>query len=67
MTGVKTGLTNAAGRCYVITAHVNGRYLGVVLLNTPDPLKQVPRLMKAGARIGAAPAGAQAEPQSANP
>jgi D-alanyl-D-alanine carboxypeptidase len=54
VTGVKTGLTNAAGRCYVVTAHVGGRYLGVVLLNTPDPFKQVPQLMKAGAR---APAG----------
>jgi D-alanyl-D-alanine carboxypeptidase (penicillin-binding protein 5/6) len=52
VTGVKTGLTNAAGRCYVVTAHVNGRYLGVVLLNTPDPFKQVPQLFKAGARRG---------------
>jgi serine-type D-Ala-D-Ala carboxypeptidase (penicillin-binding protein 5/6) len=50
VTGVKTGLTNAAGRCYVVTAHVGGHYLGVVLLNTPDPFKQVPQLMKAGAR-----------------
>jgi serine-type D-Ala-D-Ala carboxypeptidase (penicillin-binding protein 5/6) len=52
VTGVKTGLTNLAGRCYVITARINGRHLGVVLLNTPDPLKQVPRLLKAGARSG---------------
>jgi D-alanyl-D-alanine carboxypeptidase (penicillin-binding protein 5/6) len=50
VTGVKTGLTNAAGRCYVITAHVKGRYLGVVLLHTPDPFTQVPALFKAGAR-----------------
>jgi D-alanyl-D-alanine carboxypeptidase (penicillin-binding protein 5/6) len=50
VTGVKTGLTNAAGRCYVITAHVKGRYLGVVLLHTPDPFAQVPRLLRAGAR-----------------
>jgi serine-type D-Ala-D-Ala carboxypeptidase (penicillin-binding protein 5/6) len=50
VTGVKTGLTNAAGRCYVITAHVNGRYLGVVLLHTPDPFLQVPMLLRAGAR-----------------
>ncbi len=50
VTGVKTGLTNAAGRCYVITAHVKGRYLGVVLLDTPDPFKQVPKLLQAGAR-----------------
>ena len=50
VTGVKTGLTNAAGRCYVVTAHIKGRYLGVVLLNTPDPFKQVPQLLQAGAR-----------------
>jgi serine-type D-Ala-D-Ala carboxypeptidase (penicillin-binding protein 5/6) len=52
VTGVKTGLTNAAGRCYVITAHIGGRHLGVVLLNSPDPLRQVPRLMRAGGRAG---------------
>ena len=52
VTGVKTGLTNAAGRCYVVTAHVNGRYLGVVLLHTPDPFRQVPQLLRAGARRG---------------
>jgi D-alanyl-D-alanine carboxypeptidase len=50
VTGVKTGLTTAAGRCYVITARLGGRHLGVVLLDTPDPLKQVPRLLQAGAR-----------------
>jgi D-alanyl-D-alanine carboxypeptidase len=52
VTGVKTGLTNAAGRCYVVTAHLKGHYLGVVLLHTPDPFQQVPRLMKAGAKAG---------------
>jgi D-alanyl-D-alanine carboxypeptidase len=52
VTGVKTGLTNAAGRCYVITAKIGGRNLGVVLLNSPDPLKQVPQLLQAGARAG---------------
>jgi serine-type D-Ala-D-Ala carboxypeptidase (penicillin-binding protein 5/6) len=51
VTGVKTGLTNAAGRCYVITAKIGGSYLGVVLLNSPDPLKQVPQLLQAGARV----------------
>ena len=50
VTGVKTGLTTAAGRCYVITARLGGRHLGVVLLDTPDPLEQVPRLLQAGAR-----------------
>jgi D-alanyl-D-alanine carboxypeptidase (penicillin-binding protein 5/6) len=53
VTGIKTGLTNAAGRCYVITAKLAGRHLGVVLLNSPDPLRQVPRLMRAGARSAA--------------
>jgi D-alanyl-D-alanine carboxypeptidase (penicillin-binding protein 5/6) len=52
VTGIKTGLTNAAGRCYVITAKIGGRHLGVVLLDTPDPIKQVPRLLQAGARAG---------------
>lgn len=51
VTGVKTGLTNAAGRCYVITAWIRGRHLGVVLLDSPDPLNQVPRLLQAGARV----------------
>jgi serine-type D-Ala-D-Ala carboxypeptidase (penicillin-binding protein 5/6) len=50
VTGVKTGLTNAAGRCYVITARRRGHELGVVLLNAPDPLNQVPRLLRVGAR-----------------
>ena len=52
VTGVKTGLTSAAGRCYVITARLGGRHLGVVLLDTPDPLRQVPRLLQAGAKAG---------------
>ena len=52
VTGVKTGLTSAAGRCYVITARIGGRHLGVVLLDSPDPLNQVPRLLQAGARLG---------------
>lgn len=50
VTGVKTGLTDAAGRCYVITARIGGRHLGVVLLDSPDPIDQVPRLLQAGAR-----------------
>jgi hypothetical protein len=32
----------------VITERHAGRYLGVVLLNSPDPLRQVPQLLKAG-------------------
>jgi D-alanyl-D-alanine carboxypeptidase len=49
VTGLKTGLTDAAGRCYVITARIGGRHLGVVLLHSPDPLSQIPRLLQAGA------------------
>ncbi len=49
ITGVKTGYTDAAGRCYVITRKVGGRELGVVLLDTPNPLDQVPALLRAGA------------------
>jgi serine-type D-Ala-D-Ala carboxypeptidase (penicillin-binding protein 5/6) len=48
VTGLKTGLTNGAGRCYVTTARLGRRHLGVVLLDSPDPLRQVPRLLAAG-------------------
>ena len=48
VTGIKTGLTNGAGRCYVTTARLGGHHLGVVLLDSPDPLRQVPRLLAAG-------------------
>jgi D-alanyl-D-alanine carboxypeptidase len=48
VTGIKTGLTNGAGRCYVTTARLGGHHLGVVVLDSPDPLKQVPRLLAAG-------------------
>jgi serine-type D-Ala-D-Ala carboxypeptidase (penicillin-binding protein 5/6) len=50
ITGVKTGYTDGAGRCYVITQRVDGHELGVVLLNTPNPLDQVPALLHAGAK-----------------
>ena len=50
ITGLKTGYTDAAGRCYVTTQKVDGHELGVVLLNTPNPLDQVPALLHAGAR-----------------
>src|SRR3954451_21367805 len=49
ITGLKTGYTDAAGRCYVTTQKVGGHELGVVLLNTPNPLDQVPALLHAGA------------------
>ena len=50
ITGVKTGYTDAAGRCYAITAKRGGRHLGVVLLHSPKPLEQVPALLRAGFR-----------------
>ncbi len=49
VTGLKTGYTDAAGRCYVITRMLDGHELGVVLLDTPNPLDQVPALLNAGA------------------
>jgi D-alanyl-D-alanine carboxypeptidase (penicillin-binding protein 5/6) len=48
VTGVKTGLTNGAGRCYVTTARLGDRHLGVVLLDSQEPLRQVPQLLRAG-------------------
>ena len=36
-TGLKTGYTDAAGRCLVATAERDGVRLGVVVLNSPDP------------------------------
>jgi D-alanyl-D-alanine carboxypeptidase (penicillin-binding protein 5/6) len=50
ITGVKTGYTDAAGRCYVITQRTGGRHLGVVLLHSPHPLPQVSDLLRAGFR-----------------
>lgn len=51
ITGLKTGYTEAAGRCYVTTAKRGGRELGVVLLDSPDPLKQIPKLLELGAAV----------------
>ena len=45
--GLKTGYTNAAGRCFVGVVRRKGRTLGVVLLNSPDPAKQAPKLLNA--------------------
>ncbi len=50
VTGLKTGYTDAAGRCYVTTATRNGRELGVILLDSPHPLEQVPKLLDLGGR-----------------
>ena len=43
--GLKTGFTNAAGRCFVGVARRGGRMLGVVLLHSPDPGRQARRLL----------------------
>ncbi len=48
VTGLKTGFTDPAGRCYVTTARVGNRQLGVVLIHSPDPITQVPALLRAG-------------------
>jgi serine-type D-Ala-D-Ala carboxypeptidase (penicillin-binding protein 5/6) len=46
--GVKTGFTDAAGRCFVGSATRGGRRLIVVLLHSPDPGRQAARLLDAG-------------------
>ncbi len=44
-TGLKTGWTEAAGRCLVATAQRHGVRLGVVLLHSPAPGKQASYLL----------------------
>jgi D-alanyl-D-alanine carboxypeptidase (penicillin-binding protein 5/6) len=46
--GIKTGYTDAAGRCLVAAAQRHGRRLGVVLLHSPDPGKQARQLLNRG-------------------
>jgi D-alanyl-D-alanine carboxypeptidase (penicillin-binding protein 5/6) len=48
ITGLKTGFTDAAGRCLVATAKRHGVRLGVVLLNSPDPPMQARILLDRG-------------------
>ncbi len=68
VTGLKTGFTDPAGRCYVTTARLGGHQLGVVLIHSPDPITQVPALLRAGfeeegvAAPAPAPPGAKAPP-----
>ncbi len=68
VTGLKTGFTDPAGRCYVTTARIGGHQLGVVLMHSPDPITQVPALLRAGfEEVGAIapaqrPAGVKAPP-----
>jgi serine-type D-Ala-D-Ala carboxypeptidase (penicillin-binding protein 5/6) len=49
-TGVKTGYTDAAGRCLVASAQRGPIRLGVVLLHSPDPGGQARRLLDRGFR-----------------
>jgi serine-type D-Ala-D-Ala carboxypeptidase (penicillin-binding protein 5/6) len=49
-TGLKTGYTDAAGRCLVATARRGRIRLGVVLLHSPDPGKQAMQLLDRGFR-----------------
>jgi serine-type D-Ala-D-Ala carboxypeptidase (penicillin-binding protein 5/6) len=46
--GIKTGYTDAAGRCLVAAARRHGRRLGVVLLHSPNPGKQATQLLNRG-------------------
>jgi D-alanyl-D-alanine carboxypeptidase len=46
--GVKTGFTDAAGRCLVATARRGRKWLGVVLLHSKDPPDQAIALLNAG-------------------
>jgi D-alanyl-D-alanine carboxypeptidase (penicillin-binding protein 5/6) len=47
-TGMKTGETEAAGKCLVATAERDGVRLGVVLLHSPELGRQAERLLNAG-------------------
>ena len=48
VTGLKTGYTEAAGKCLVATAERHGVRLGVVLLDSPDPATQAGHLLDSG-------------------
>ena len=45
--GLKTGYTDAAGRCFVGVVRRGGRTLAVVLLNSRDPAVHAPKLLDA--------------------
>jgi D-alanyl-D-alanine carboxypeptidase (penicillin-binding protein 5/6) len=51
--GIKTGFTDAAGRCLVVAVRRNGHRLGVVLLHSPDPAGQAIKLFDRGFRASA--------------
>jgi D-alanyl-D-alanine carboxypeptidase (penicillin-binding protein 5/6) len=46
--GLKTGYTEKAGRCFVGVVRRGDRTLGVVLLNSPNPLKHAAALLDEG-------------------
>jgi D-alanyl-D-alanine carboxypeptidase len=48
--GIKTGFTDAAGRCLVAAVQRGGHRLGVVLLHSPDPGHQAEKLFDRGFR-----------------
>ena len=50
--GLKTGYTLAAGRCYIGVARRAGRTLAVVLLDSPNTLKQSTKLLNLGFKNG---------------
>lgn len=50
--GLKTGYTDAAGRCFVGVARRHGRTFGVVLLDSPDPGKQAAKLLDLAFEFG---------------
>jgi D-alanyl-D-alanine carboxypeptidase (penicillin-binding protein 5/6) len=50
--GLKTGYTDAAGRCFVGVARRDGRTFGVVLLDSPDPGKQAAKLLDLAFEFG---------------
>jgi serine-type D-Ala-D-Ala carboxypeptidase (penicillin-binding protein 5/6) len=51
VTGIKTGYTDAAGRCLVATVRRGQLRLGVVLLHSPDPGTQGRKLLDRGFRL----------------
>ena len=65
-TGLKTGYTEAAGRCLVATAERHGVRLGVVLLHSPDPGTQARAAAEPRLR-GRLPPGARARAADARP
>jgi serine-type D-Ala-D-Ala carboxypeptidase (penicillin-binding protein 5/6) len=52
VTGVKTGYTSQAGRCFVATTRRGRLRLGVVLLDSPDTGRQARKLFDRGFRLG---------------